>query len=202
MIAACPTRRRFLWRGVAAGCVMAALAVVAFVSLRGMPIGSVLADARPGWVAAAVMATMLSLAAAAHNLSAFTPLRIRARDVLRAQLAVCGLRIVAPPALSTPAISARFLIRAGLGAAEALAVVATAQLAQLVMTILVVGAIAGGSGGLPVPGGGPWLLAGVGPAVQQSPLPPSGYRPCAACSPVYSPAFSHCCAICGGDRPG
>jgi len=71
---------------------------------------------------------------------------------LRAQLAVCGLRMIAPSAMSTPAIGARYLACSGLGTSEALAVVGTAQAAQLLMTIVVVAVIAGVSASdLPVP---------------------------------------------------
>lgn len=94
------------------------------------------------WLAAAVVALLISLGAAAHNISAFAPLRLRAADTLRAQLAIGGLRIVMPSAVSTPAIGARLLTRKGLSTPAALTVVAVAQTAQLLMTIVVVGAIA------------------------------------------------------------
>jgi uncharacterized membrane protein YbhN (UPF0104 family) len=105
-------------------------------------LSTVAAHARPVWVLLACAATAVSLLAAMRNLTAFTPLRLRAVDTFRAQLAVCGLRVIAPSAVSTPAICARYLNRSGLGTAEALAVVGTAQAAQLVMTILVVGVLA------------------------------------------------------------
>ena len=84
----------------------------------------------------------MSLGAAAHNISAFAPLHLRARDTMRAQLAVGGLRMVAPSAVSTPAIGTRFLARQGLPMPTAVTVLAVAQTAQLLMTIVVVGAIA------------------------------------------------------------
>ena len=142
-------------RGTALGCVVAvASCTLLVVQLHGVALGAVFADLRVGWLLAAILATAASLAAAAHNLSAFAPIRLRAVDTLRAQLAVCGLRVIAPSAVTTPAIGARYLTRSGLTMAEALAVVGTAQAAQLVMTIAVVAVLAGaGSSGLHVPAG-------------------------------------------------
>jgi glycosyltransferase 2 family protein len=114
------------------------------------------------WLAAAVIGLLVSLAAAAHNISAFAPLRLRAVDTLRAQLAIGGLRVVTPSAVSTPAIGTRLLTRKGLSTPAALTVVAVAQTAQLLMTIVVVGAIALlASGELELPSGtGALIIAG------------------------------------------
>ena len=117
------------------------LALLAY-QLRDVDFGTLFAGVSPGWTAAAVGALLVSLAAAAHNISAFAPLRLRARDTMRAQLAIGGLRVVAPSAVSTPAIGTRFLARKGLPMPTAVAVLAVAQTAQLLMTIVVVGAIA------------------------------------------------------------
>ena len=142
-------------RGTALGCMVAvASCALLVVQLRGIALGAVFADLRVGWLLAAILATAASLAAAAHNLSAFAPIRLRTFDTLRAQLAVCGLRVIAPSAVTTPAIGARYLTRSGLTMAEALAVVGTAQAAQLVMTIAVVAVLAAaGSSGLDVQAG-------------------------------------------------
>ncbi len=122
------------------------------VQLRDVSFGSLFAHVQLGWLGLAFAAFTVSLGAAAHNISAFAPLRLRALDTMRAQLAVGALRIVAPAAVSTPAIGARFLTRSGLALPESLAVVATAQTAQLLMTVVVVGAIAAvGSAALPLP---------------------------------------------------
>ena len=154
-------------RGTALGCAVAvASCSLLVVQLHGVALGAVFADLRLGWVLAAVLATAASLAAAAHNLSAFAPIRLPALDTLRAQLAVCGLRVIAPSAVTTPAIGARFLTRSGLSVAEALAVVGTAQAAQLVMTIAVVAVLAGaGSSGLDIPAGATGLAAGAAAVV-------------------------------------
>jgi uncharacterized membrane protein YbhN (UPF0104 family) len=131
-------------------------------------IATVVADADPGWVVAACGATAASLVAAVRNLTAFAPCRLRLPDALRAQLAVCGLRIVAPSAVSTPLVCARYLSRCGLDAGQALAVVGTAQTAQLLMTVVVVAVLAGfGLDGATLPNPahlGLWGLAAVAAA--------------------------------------
>jgi glycosyltransferase 2 family protein len=141
-------------------------AAVLAVQLRDVSFGDLFAHVRVGWLCLAFAAFAVSLGAAAHNISAFAPLRLRALDTLRAQLAVGALRIVAPAAVSTPAIGARFLTRSGLAVSESLAVVATAQTAQLLMTVVVVSTIAGlGSAALPLPDGRSAALVGVAVAV-------------------------------------
>ncbi|MGH8862763.1 MAG: hypothetical protein ACRDVG_16280 [Jatrophihabitantaceae bacterium] len=74
--------------------------------LRGVDLAARFAHVQLGWVAAAVAALLVALCAAAHNTSAFAALHLRALDSLRAQLAIGGLRIVAPSAVSTPAAPA------------------------------------------------------------------------------------------------
>ena len=144
-----------------------AAGVVVFVAqLRHADLGAVIADVRPGWVLVAALATGLSLLAAAHSLTAFAPVRLHAADNLRAQLAICALRIVAPSAVSTPAVWSRYLSRSGLTTAQSLAVVGTAQTAQLLMTIAGVGALALiGSSGVQAPSPVPVAIVAVVVAV-------------------------------------
>jgi uncharacterized membrane protein YbhN (UPF0104 family) len=130
--------------------------------LRSVDFGRLFAGFDLAWACAAVVAIVVSLGAAAHNISAFAPLRLRARDTMRAQLAVGGLRIVAPSAVSTPAIGTRFLARQGLPMTTAITVLAVAQTAQLLMTIVVVGAIAiTASTHLPAFGGSTLLIGAI-----------------------------------------
>lgn len=146
-----------------AGALLAGSIAVLGVQLRNVSFGDLFASVHPGWLALAFGAFAISLGAAAHNISAFAPLRLRARDTMRAQLAVGALRIVAPSAVSTPAIGARFLTRSGLAVSESLAVVATAQTAQLIMTVVVVASIAAvDSTALPLPDGSAAALVGGG----------------------------------------
>ena len=139
-------------KGSAVAGIAAAAVGVMLLQLRDVDLGAIVGNLRIGWLIAAVAAAAASILAAVHNLSAFAPIRLRLRDSIRAQLAICGIRVVTPSAVSTPAVCARFLNRSGLAPAESLAVVGAAQVAQLVMTVVVVGAVAlVGSDGLSAP---------------------------------------------------
>ncbi len=132
-----PSRRTLVHATLLAAC----LALLTY-QLHTVDLATVFSNVRAVWVLGAVAAFAVSLGAAAHNITAFAPLRLRARDTLRAQLAIGGLRMIAPSAVSTPAIGIRFLNRKGLSLPTATAVLALAQTAQLLATIVVVGAVA------------------------------------------------------------
>jgi uncharacterized membrane protein YbhN (UPF0104 family) len=132
---------------------LAGCAVLLAYQLRSVDFGALFNGLDLSWTAAAIGALVVSVAAAAHNISAFAPLRLHASDTMRAQLAIGGLRVVAPSAVTTPAIGSRFLARQGLPMSTAVTVLAVAQTAQLLMTIVVVAAIAlVASTSLPGPG--------------------------------------------------
>ena len=88
----------------------------------------------------------LSILSAAYNLMGFSALRLRLAPTLLAQLAVGGLRVITPSALSTPAIATRYLVQSGASTPDALATVGAAQTAQLLATMLVVAGLAALSG--------------------------------------------------------
>ena len=122
------------------------IAVVAMVlQFRNTDFG-VLTDVRWLPLAGAVACIGLSLVAASYNLLGFTPLPLRLMPTLGAQLAVSGLRIVAPSAVSTPVIAVRYLTRSGASMSAAAAAVAAAQAAQLVVTAVLVAALGLASG--------------------------------------------------------
>ena len=148
---------------LAAALAAVATAVVLAIELRNVDFGATLSRTDPTWVATAVGLFGLSILSAAYNLIGFSALRLRLAPTLLAQLAVGGLRIVTPSALSTPAIATRYLVRSGASTPDALATVGAAQTAQLLATMLVVGALAGlsGSGQLSMPNA-TGLLIGAG----------------------------------------
>jgi uncharacterized membrane protein YbhN (UPF0104 family) len=131
---------------LAAALAAVATAVVLAIELRNVDFGAALSRTDPTWVATAVGLFGLSILFAAYNLIGFSALRLRLAPTLLAQLAVGGLRIVTPSALSTPAIATRYLVQSGASTPDALATVGAAQTAQLLATMLVVGALAGLSG--------------------------------------------------------
>jgi uncharacterized membrane protein YbhN (UPF0104 family) len=86
---------------VHAAMLLACAGLLAF-QVRRVNLDGLFADVYTLWLVGAVAAFALSLAAAAHNISAFAQLRLRAVDTLRAQLAIGGLRVVAPSRCSAP----------------------------------------------------------------------------------------------------
>jgi uncharacterized membrane protein YbhN (UPF0104 family) len=117
-----------------------------YLQLRSADLGSVLRHTQWSHLVVAVAMISLSVVAAAYNLIGFTPQRLRLLPTIAAQLAVSGLRMVVPSAVSTPAIATRYLTRSGASAPDALASIAAAQAAQLLATTTIVAGI-GVSGG-------------------------------------------------------
>jgi uncharacterized membrane protein YbhN (UPF0104 family) len=151
---AVPVPGRIRSRRVAAP-LLAALAGAAVVLLaiqvRDAELGGTLAAVSPGQLALALGWFALSLLAAVYNLSGFSVRRLRLGTTLLAQLAVGGLRLVAPSALSTPAVLGRYLVRSGASVPDAATTVGAAQTAQLLATVAVVGVLGTRSGHRPAP---------------------------------------------------
>jgi uncharacterized protein (TIRG00374 family) len=119
--------------------------------LRSADLSQLLHSVRPGWLSAAFAATALSLFAAAYNLHGFAPVRLKLRSTLLAQLAVGFTRILTPSLVSTPAVATRYLTRSGVSLPLALGAVSAAQIAQAIVTAIVVGALSVTSGSWRVP---------------------------------------------------
>jgi uncharacterized membrane protein YbhN (UPF0104 family) len=130
------------WARLGAIALVTACLVLLGLQLRGAHLGEVLAHARPWQLAAAAGWIMLSLAAAAYNLTGFSALRVPLRQSLLAQLAISGLRLFTPSAASTPLVATRFLTRCGAPLSDAMTTVAAAQGIQLVATAGVVAGLA------------------------------------------------------------
>jgi uncharacterized membrane protein YbhN (UPF0104 family) len=143
------------WSLAAAVTMLAAAATAVGVELSQANLAGVLARVQPWQAAAAAGWILLSLVAAAYNLTGFSAVRVPLWRSLQAQLAISGLRVFTPSAVSTPVVATRFLIRSGSSASDALATAGAAQAAQLVATVAVVAgvsAVSGASGpGLPSP---------------------------------------------------
>jgi hypothetical protein len=141
------TRRRWTWLlPVAAGLAAVTTAAVLAIELRDADFADALARTDLTWVAVAIGVFGLSILSAAYNLMGFSALRLRLAPTLLAQLAVGGLRVITPSALSTPAIATRYLVQSGASTPDALATVGAAQTAQLLATMLVVAGLAALSG--------------------------------------------------------
>ena len=146
-IAEAAKRRRWTWV-VPAAAGLAAVTTAAFlaIELRNADLAATLARTDMTWVAIAIGIFGLSIFSAAYNLMGFSALRLRLAPTLLAQLAVGGLRVITPSALSTPAIATRYLVQSGASTPDALATVGAAQTAQLIATMLVVAGLAAVSG--------------------------------------------------------
>jgi uncharacterized membrane protein YbhN (UPF0104 family) len=156
--AARPSRR--VARRVVAGLAVAGAVALLAAQLRDTELAAALVGVRPAHLALAAGWFALSLLAAAYNLTGFSGLRLRLGPTLLAQLAVGGLRLVVPSALSQPAVMMRYLVRSGASVPDAATTVGASQSAQLVATAAVVGVLGLGTGPGWSPMGGGALAVG------------------------------------------
>jgi len=133
-----------MWLGLLAGVGLLA------AELAASDPGAMLQTLRVSWLAAALGCTAVSLLAAAHNLRGFATVPLRAGETVLVQLAIGFTRILMPSAVSTPAVASRYLNRRGASWPAALGTVSAAQLAQLIVTTLIVAvlSVTSGSGGV------------------------------------------------------
>lgn len=134
------------WVKLGAGVMLVAGAVLLGLQLRSAHLSSVLASAQPWQLGAACGWITLSLVAAAYNLTGFSAVRVPLRRSLLVQLAVSGLRVITPSAVSTPVVATRFLTRSGASLSDASATVGAAQAIQLIATAAVMAGLAAVSG--------------------------------------------------------
>ncbi len=152
------------WRRLAIGVTVAAVVALLAIELRRIDVAATFAHVWWPLLGAALVATALSQVVAAANVQGFSAAPLRLSALVRAQLSICFARVLAPNALSTPAILTRHLTRSGLPAPAAVGVVAAAQGVQVAITsgLVVIVSVAGGPGWqLPLPGGPVVLAAAV-----------------------------------------
>ena len=110
------------WSLAGAVIMLAAAATAVGVELSQANLAGVLARVQPWQAAAAAGWILLSLVAAAYNLTGFSAVRVPLWRSLQAQLAISGLRVFTPSAVSTcmamPAWSKNALNRAALSRAD------------------------------------------------------------------------------------
>ncbi|GAA2744889.1 lysylphosphatidylglycerol synthase transmembrane domain-containing protein [Kitasatospora cinereorecta] len=92
---------------------------------------AVLAEADPGWLAAAVAAAVASHLAATLGFVGFVPERLSFRSALAAQVAGGFVKLVSPGGVGGVALNTRFLQCAGIPTAQALSSVGVSQLLGL-----------------------------------------------------------------------
>lgn len=104
--------------------------------LTHIEFGTLFDNAEWGWVAAAVLFSMLSYFAAAMSLLGFVPERVPFMRTVAAQVAGSFVKIVAPAAVGGVALNTRFLQRSGVRPGLAVASVGASQLFGLGCHIL------------------------------------------------------------------
>ncbi len=104
--------------------------------LSNVDLGTLFQDAQLRWVAVVVACSMLTYVAAAYSLTGFVLERISLVRAFLAQLASSFVSLVAPPAVGSPALNARFLQRQGLQGPVALATVGVWQAVSFVVHIV------------------------------------------------------------------
>ncbi|MGN9792509.1 lysylphosphatidylglycerol synthase transmembrane domain-containing protein [Streptomyces sp. NPDC054847] len=114
--------------------------------IAGIDFGTVFANAHWGWVAAALLFSVLSYFAAAMSLLGFVPERVGFLRTVLAQVAGSFVKIVAPAAVGGVALNTRFLQRSGVRPGLAVASVGASQLFGLgahIMLLLSFGYLTG-----------------------------------------------------------
>jgi uncharacterized membrane protein YbhN (UPF0104 family) len=142
---------RFRWRTVVST-VAATVAVYLLVfEFRGADLVGTLADAKPGWLIGAVLASAVTYAAAAANLAAFVPTRLSLWRGFQVQLAASFVGIAMPPTVGHVAVNARYLHKERVNEADIAAAVAMSQIVNVVTTLLllIVLAVLTGAGDSP-----------------------------------------------------
>ncbi|MEU0371588.1 lysylphosphatidylglycerol synthase domain-containing protein [Streptomyces sp. NPDC006283] len=118
-------------------CIAGAVAAYFLLSqIADFDFGTMFANAHWGWVAAALLFSVLSYFAAAMSLLGFVPERIRFLRTVLAQVAGSFVKIVAPAAVGGVALNTRFLQRSGVRPGLAVASVGASQLFGLGAHIL------------------------------------------------------------------
>ncbi|MFC7304977.1 YbhN family protein [Streptomyces monticola] len=114
--------------------------------LTDIDFAKLFAEAKWGWVAAAVAFSALSYVAAAMSLLGFVPERVSFARTVAAQVAGSFVKIVAPAAVGGVALNTRFLQRAGVRSGLAVASVGASQLFGLgshILLLLTMGYLTG-----------------------------------------------------------
>ncbi len=104
--------------------------------LSNVDLATLFAEAQLRWVAVVVACSLLTYVAAAYSLTGFVLERISLVRTFLAQLASSFVSLVAPPAVGSPALNARFLQRQGLEAPVALATIGVWQAVSFVVHIV------------------------------------------------------------------
>lgn len=147
-----------------AGIVLAAAAIfVVCVEGSRVDLADAFAAVRLPVAGLGLGAIAVSIVLAAGAVAGFSPARLPIVPTIAAQLASNALRLIAPAAVGTAAVTTRYLVCAGVDLPTAVATVAAAQAAQVIVTVTILAAAGAHSSVLAqqVDGASYWIAGGV-----------------------------------------
>ncbi|VEI13452.1 lysylphosphatidylglycerol synthase transmembrane domain-containing protein [Trueperella bialowiezensis] len=144
------------------------IGVVAVVALLGSlnfdDLRTAIANANPWWMVAAFLVGLGTYVGAAISLKAYTQENLPFGETLAVQVAASVVTLVAPAGIGPAALNLRFLHRKGVPTTPAVATVTITQIAQFLVTIillLVLSLLTGDLGNLSLPSGSVMIAIGV-----------------------------------------
>jgi glycosyltransferase 2 family protein len=111
-------------------------------------LGDVLRHANWSWTAAALVLSALTYAGATWSLTGWVPERLRLARTFLAQIACSFVTLVTPAAVGGAALNVRYLRRAGVGPADAVASVGVSQVVALALHLILLAIFAALTGTL------------------------------------------------------
>ncbi len=111
-------------------------AYVLATQLSDVSLANILRDARPGWLAVALLGTAVTYLGAALTRIAFSPVALPLGRTALVQLASSFLTLVTPPAVGHVGLNIRYLQRAGVPIATAAATVTVSEAVTIAMTVV------------------------------------------------------------------
>lgn len=125
-------RPRTIITGLAA---VVALYIVAS-QFVGVNVGKLIREASPLWLVAAIGAQAITYVGAGLSVVGFVTEKLSLLRTIAVQVGLGFIRLVAPPAVTSVAINARYLIKSGISPAGAAASMAASQLVALITGII------------------------------------------------------------------
>jgi glycosyltransferase 2 family protein len=127
---------RFRWRTVATAVALTVAAYLLIGEISGVDVLGTLAQANPGWLAVAVLASAVTYLGAAIGIAAFVPQRLSLWRGFFVQLATAFVGVAMPPTVGHLAVNARYLHRQKVDEGTIAASVTVSQLVNVITTVL------------------------------------------------------------------
>ena len=127
---------RFRWRTVATAVALTVAAYLLIGEVSGVNVLGTLGQAKPGWLAVAVLASAVTYLGAAIGIAAFIPQRLSLWRGFFVQLATAFVGVAMPPTVGHLAVNARYLHRQKVDEGTIAASVTVSQLVNVVTTVL------------------------------------------------------------------